>query len=316
MQVQMSFFAALSRMSGAENIETSLEKAISVAHGHNVKVHVAINAFFYLERQYEAAEKIIKEIFNIGADGVILADPVLLLKLSKDLLKGKDVVVGCDATIFNSAGVRFYEKLGATRIVFPRSMTVDEMKDVVELNARIEYEVFIIHDLCFFEDGFCTYCKEASGGLKKEGRGRRNVYFLSASRIPTRGFDGGCRTRFSRQKFSLHNNKQMGEIKPFTFWGKKHIQGCGVCALQAFKDMGITTLKVLDRNLPTEEKVKATAFIKKCQELLDDSQISKYDYIQKCKAIFKETFKVKCNRTDCYNPSVFLNGKSSSYHQD
>lgn len=309
-------FSINQRSTGANFTKLAdLEKAIQAAHQYKTKVHIAVNAFFYLEEQYKVAQTIIKDVLDIGADGIIFADPGLfpdstLLRSrndsnNKDLLKGKDVIAGCDAVIFNSGAVKFYKNLGVTRIVFPRSMIIDEIKDVVAADNSLEYEVFIIHDLCFFEDGFCAYCKEQAGSVKKEGRARRNVYFFTASRLPSRGYGGGCRSSFKRQKILVSNNKQIGKIQPFTFWMKKHIEGCGACAIYDFKKIGITNLKVLDRNLPTEEKIKATAFIKKSLGFLENGNISKMDYIEKCKELFKNTFKIKCNQYDCYCPSVF-----------
>lgn len=277
-----------------------LEKAIAIAHKYRTKVHVTVNAFFYLEEQYEITERIVKDILEIGVDGIILADPVLPLRLNKNLLKDKDIVIGTDAAIFNNAAVKFYKRLGATRIVFPRAMTVTEMEEVVESDRSMEYEVFIIHDLCFFVDGFCTYCKEQSGEIKKEGRGKSKIYFFSASRLPIRGFGGGCRSRFQRQRRSVGSNRPRGKIKPFTFWMKKHIQGCGACAIYDLRNIGITNLKVLDRNLPAEEKVKATRFIGKCLDLLKNNNIAKADYIDKCKDSFKKIFKIRCSQYDCY----------------
>ncbi len=308
-------FSLNQRSTGANFTKLSdLEKAIHTAHQYKARVHITMNAFFYLEEQYKAAQAIIKDVLDMGADGIIFADPGLLPVSSlprsrngsndNELLKNKDVVMGCDTAIFNSASVKFYKNLGATRIVFPRSMTIDEIKDVVEADNSLEYEVFIINDLCFFEDGFCAYCKEQTGSIKKEGRGRRNLYFFTTSRLPLRGYGGGCRTSFKRQKMSVNNNKQIGKIKPFTFWMNKHIEGCGACAIYDFKKIGITNLKVLDRNLPTEEKIKATAFIRKSLGFLEDGNISKTDYMEKCKELFKNTFKIKCNQYDCYYPLI------------
>ncbi|MDD5477759.1 MAG: U32 family peptidase [Candidatus Omnitrophica bacterium] len=292
-------FSLNQRSTGANFTKLAdLEKAIQVAHRYKTKVHIAMNAFFYLAEQYKAAQTIIKDVLDIGADGIIFADPGLLRSCGA----GKDVIAGCDAAIFNSAAVKFYKNLGATRIVFPRSMAIEEIKDVVEADNSLEYEVFIIHDLCFFEDGFCAYCKEQAGSVKKEGRARGNAYFFTVSRLPSRGYGGGCRTSFKRQKISVADNKQIGKIKPFTFWMKKHIEGCGACAIYDFKKIGITNLKVLDRNLPTEDKIKATAFIRKSLIFLENSNISKTDYIEKCKELFKNTFKIKCNHYDCYYP--------------
>ncbi len=310
-------FCLNQRSTGANFIRLlDLEKAITTAHKYKVKVHVAVNAFFYLEQQYSIAERIVKSILDIGADGIILADPILLdtnlcrsrnkFDELKYLLKNKDVVIGTDAVIFNSLAVKFYKRLGATRIVFPRAMTLYEIEKIVSSDRSIEYEVFIIHDLCFFVDGFCTYCKEQAGGMKKEGKGKKGVYFFTTSRLPNRGYGGGCRTSFRRERISLENNKRIGNIRPFSFWNKKHIEGCGACSIYDFKEIGITNLKVLDRNLPTEEKIKATKFIRECLDLLNKNKISKRDYIERCKYLFKKTFKVKCNQYDCYYPSVFL----------
>jgi putative protease len=307
-------FCINQRSTGANFTKLSdLEKAVSIAHRYRTKVHVAVNAFFYLEEQYKMAQRIIKDIWDIGADGIILADAALLLRLNANrgkpnLLKEKDIVIGCDGTIFNSAAARFYKRLGITRVVFPRAMTIGEMKEAIASERSLEYEVFIIHDLCFFVDGFCAYCKEQAGNLKKEGRGRRNAYFFTASRLPRRGLGGGCRTPFRRQRVSLESHRQIGAIKPFSFWMKKHIQGCGACAIYDLKRIGVASIKVLDRNFPLEEKVKATTFIKKSLDLLKDKGISKADYIDRCKGLFKETFKVSCNRYDCYYPSVFITG--------
>lgn len=321
-------FSINQRSTGANFTKLAdLEKAIQIAHQYKTKVHIAVNAFFYLAEQYKIAQTIIKDVLDIGADGIIFADPGLLrlplnqwrarndggLGSNNSLLINKDMLMGCDAVIFNSGAVKFYKNLGATRIVFPRSMTIDEIKEVVEADNSLEYEVFIIHDLCFFEDGFCAYCKEQAGSVKKEGRARRNAYFFTASRLPSRGYGGGCRTSFKRQKMSIGNNKQIGKIKPFRFWMKKHIEGCGACAIYDFKRIGITNLKVLDRNLPTEEKIKATAFIKKSLGFLEGGNISKTDYMEKCKELFKNTFKIKCNQYDCYYPSVFMTGVKRVY---
>ena len=189
-----------------------LEKAISIAHKYKTKVHITMNAFFYLEEQYERAKQIIEDVLDTGADGIIFADPALLLNIDNGLLKAKDVVMGTDAVIFNSSAVKFYKRLGSTRVVLPRAMTINEIKEIIRDDKCMEYEAFIIHDLCFFVDGFCTYCKEGSGEIKREGKERKKISFFSASRIYQRGFSGGCRARFRGQKIFFRNNRQTGPL--------------------------------------------------------------------------------------------------------
>jgi len=285
---------------------SDLEKAVSAAHKLKTKIHVAVNAFFYMEQHYECAVRIIKEALALGVDGIIFADFGLLVNTPRALLKDKDVVIGTDAVIFNRESAKFYKRLGATRLVIPRAVTIKEIESIVRKDAAMEYEVFIIHDLCFFVDGFCTYCKEMSGKPRKEGRGRKNVYFFSSSRQPKRGFNGGCRTHFKRRKILQASGRATGKTEDFTFWTKKHIQGCGACAIYDLKKMGVSSLKVLDRNLPTRGKIQATEFIRKSLDFLENKNISRTEYIEKCKNLFKKTFNKKCNLYDCYYPSVFI----------
>ncbi|MBN1869430.1 MAG: U32 family peptidase [Candidatus Omnitrophica bacterium] len=285
-----------------------LEKAIRIAHQNKAKVHVTVNAFFYLEKQYSAAKNIIRDALGAGADGIIIADFGLLSLMDKNLLKGKDVVAGCDTAVFNHQSTAFYKKFDVTRIVFPRAMTIGEMEDVIKQDGSLEYEAFILHDLCFFVDAFCAYCKESSAGIKQEGKEKKGVSFFAAARVPARGFGGGCRSRFSRQRVYLRGKKKSTPGKAFTFWGSKAALGCGACAIYDLNRIGVTCLKVLDRNLPTEEKVKATAFIKKCLDFLN-GHTSKQHFISRCQALFKKTFKVRCDRYGCYYPSVFRSGE-------
>ena len=281
---------------------SDLEKAIYIAHQYKAKVHIAVNAFFYLEEQYRIAQALIKDVLGLGADGIIFADPVMLSAVDRNLLKDKDIIAGCDTVIFNSSAVNFYKKLGATRIVLPRSMTIGEIEELTAFQPALEYEVFIIHDLCFFEDGLCAFCKEGSGELKKEGRAGDKISFYSAMRMPLRGYGGGCRTIFSRQRVSLLRARYLKAERKFSFWEKRHIEGCGACAIYAFKKIGIASLKVLDRNMPIQERVKATAFIKEASGFLDNGDIPQASYLEKCRVLFKRTFKSNCNYRDCYYP--------------
>ena len=283
-----------------------LETAVKLAHRYSAKVHVAVNAFFYLEEQHQEAFKIIKDVLSIGADGIIFADLGLLQDLDKNLLDGKDIVIGTDAVIFNSLAASFYKRFSATRIVLPREMTLNEMKEVIDKDRSIEYEVFIIHDLCFFIDGFCAYCKEASGTNDKEEWRKKNIYLFSSSRIWKRGFGGGCRSNFRRQLFAVKSNKRIGRVTNYSFLDNRRFDGCGACAIYDFKKMGITSLKVLDRNLPLEEKIQATCFIKKTLEILDQGKVTKEEFIERCRALFKKIFEKKCNLSDCYYPSTFI----------
>lgn len=288
------------------NIE-DLAEAINIAHKFNAKVHVTINAFFSMEKQYTAVIRLIKDILDMKADGFVFADLGLLLKIDKKLLKNKDIVIGTDAVMFNSEAVNFYKSFGATRIVLDRAVTLSEMKEIMDKNKSVEYEVFIINDLCYFVDGLCTFCKVANGQGKKV-KTADGVDFFSTPYVPGRSYNGGCRMLFKRDKISAAGYKVLKGRKPeFSFWDKKHIQGCGACAIYGLKRIGVTSLKILDRALPEEEKVKATKFIKESLGFLDKGDLIKEEFFYECRKLFKRTFKTACSRYDCYYPGIFKN---------
>ncbi|MFA5319582.1 MAG: U32 family peptidase [Candidatus Omnitrophota bacterium] len=286
-----------------ENFRTfaGFERAVLCAHRRKTRVHVALNAFFYLPGQYEAALKIISRVFSLGADGVIISDPVLFSLLNRLDLRGKEIISGTDAVVFNSSAVDFYKSLGVTRIVLPRSLTLKEIEEITSLDKGVEYECFIIHDLCYFEDGLCGYCKEQSGVSIREGKPVKGVDLFVASRLPVKGPRGGCRNVFTKETFYPGGRMRTKKTVNFTFWGNKHIEGCGACAIYDLSRCGVSSLKVLDRSLPIGEKVKATSFIRSCAHLLRVKEgIRREDFNAICRGMFKKTFKVSCGREDCY----------------
>lgn len=294
---------SISQRARANNFPTfsALEKAVSAAHRRKTRVHTALNAFFHLPGQYDAALKIISGVFSLGADGVIISDPVLLSLLGNMDLRGKEIIAGTDAVVFNASAVDFYKRLGATRIVLPRSLTVKEIEEITAVDKGVEYECFIIHDLCFFEDGLCAYCKEQSGVGDLSGKQEKRVDCLLASRLPFNKHRGGCKNVFTRETFFSGRGGKPEKTLNYTFWGRKNIDGCGACAIYDFNRCGVDSLKVLDRTMPLNERVKATRFIRDCLDLLRrDRDIARGEFIGRCRGIFEKTFMVPCGPQDCY----------------
>lgn len=286
-----------------------LRKAVRIAHDHGARVHLTLNAFFYLQEQYRLLEALLEELAASGCDGFIVAEPAVL-EFCRRKAPGKELIVGCDAVVLNSSAVTLFRGLGASRIVLPRDMTLPEMRALLAAAPGIEYEAFIINDLCFFEDGFCAYCKEASGEVTREGRPGGRLRLFSSSRIPGRGFSGGCRTLFRREQVPLLPGNERVRQRRFTFWKKnKTIEGCGACALLDLAAMGMASVKVLDRTMPLRDKLVSTAFIRACRDALGRPGHDRRRHLAFCRRLFARTFKQRCSPRDCYYPSVFSPGR-------
>lgn len=80
---------------------------------------------------------------------------------------------------------------------------------------------------------------------------------------------------------------------------KKHIEGCGACAIYDFKKIGISSLKILDRNLPSEEKVKAAKFIKKSLEFLENKEVLKKEFVNGLERLKRIFYWLNKKRVSC-----------------
>ncbi len=295
---------SLNQRSGAANFQSLKEfsRAAKKAHRLGARIHVAVNAFFFLAEQYQAAETMVSDVRDAGADAVIFADPVLLRRCRSRGLPASAAVIGCDGVVFNSAAAAFYRRLGARRIVFPREMTIEEMRMVIGREPGLEYEAFIINDLCFFVDGFCSFCKDQFNDAGTRLRPVKGLYVFKGMDTTSRGAAGGCRTVFSRQPVS-HAGRPLGRPGRFSFWRKKVIDGCGACAVYALQQAGVSSLKVLDRNLPLGRRVVATRFIAAaCRRAA--AAADRQQFIDGCRGDFRRTFKAACSPYDCYYPDA------------
>lgn len=290
---------------------TDLQYAIQLAHNRNVPVFVTMNGL-YTREQYSLIQKIIKKLKDIKVDGLIIADLGLLLLLQK-LKFFKEIHIGAGGTTFNSRTVGFYKKLGATRIILDRHLTIDEIKDISRKSSFImDLEVFILNTLCPNIDGFCTYYH----GLSVVGKEiapdvnikKTKIKFFNSYDVSYGGH--GCGLRFSTHVFDRFNNKIRRKAVVFTQkYSWKNIKECGVCALYDFSKIKIKILKIVERSAPIESKIKDTEFIKKSLSILNrEKNISRGRFIRIAQRLYCDTYKCnECSGLHCYYPSVFIN---------
>ncbi|MCK5393081.1 MAG: U32 family peptidase, partial [Candidatus Omnitrophica bacterium] len=102
-----------------------LREIVKTAHSYGVPVYFAVNAFF-TEQQYPLIMSHITEAKAAGVDALIVADIGLMLNIKEANLDINIHISNC-GTAFNSETVEFYRDLGASRIVLPRQLMIDEI---------------------------------------------------------------------------------------------------------------------------------------------------------------------------------------------
>lgn len=138
-----------------------MHESIAFAHGHGVKVLIAINTF-PRARDEAIWHRAVSDAEACGADAVILAD-LGLLDYSMRRHPGLRRHLSVQAAAANADIINFYAKaFDVKRVVLPRVLSVPE---IAAINAEIEVEteVFVFGGLCVMAEGRCLLSSYATG---------------------------------------------------------------------------------------------------------------------------------------------------------
>lgn len=139
----------------ASNFEIDdIEEIVKYAHSLNKKVYLVVNviAHNFLAQEFF---NFFKKISHIKIDGFITADPYFI-KTIRDNFPTSEIHVSTQQSISNSKAALFFKKFNATRVVFAREMTLDEIKATTKkIDNKIEVEIFIHGAVCVAFSGRC-----------------------------------------------------------------------------------------------------------------------------------------------------------------
>lgn len=125
------------------------------AHRYFAKVYVALNTLLYDDELIEA-QRIIKNLYNIGADAIIIQDfGILKLDIPPIALHASTQM-----NIRTAGKVRFLQDIGFNRVVLARELSLQEITDISN-NTDVELEAFVHGALCASYSGQC-YISEYS----------------------------------------------------------------------------------------------------------------------------------------------------------
>ena len=158
------------RMS-ADNFDMDeMAEAVAFAHKRLVKVYVTVNTLIKDEEMADAlsyAEK----LWEIGVDALILQD-IGLAYLVRKALPDFPIHLSTQGTVYNLDGVRSAAKLGFSRVVLARELSLDEISSItkgIEDENKVEIEVFCHGALCYCYSGQCQMSRAIGGRSANRG---------------------------------------------------------------------------------------------------------------------------------------------------
>ncbi len=177
-----AFFAAVD--AGADAVYTGLKEFSARAKAKNFNLKEIEKITHYMQqrgkRLYITLNTLVKEnelsqlidtlgaLEEIGVDALIIQD-LAVWKLAKDHFPGLELHASTQMTIHNAAGVKMLERMGFTRGVLAREMTLDEIA-AIRQQTTLELEQFIHGALCFSYSGQCYFSSFLSGKSGNRGR--------------------------------------------------------------------------------------------------------------------------------------------------
>lgn len=145
----------------APNTLHDIEQLVIYAHKFYVRVHVAINTILN-DAELVKAIDLVKNLYNIGVDAIIIQDMGLLKAAIDGKLPPIEIHTStqCDTRTLSKA--KFFDKLGVSRIILARELSIDKISEICE-NTTCDIETFIHGALCVSYSGQC-YLSYANGG--------------------------------------------------------------------------------------------------------------------------------------------------------
>lgn len=170
----------------AENFdEDGLVNAINYAHNLGKKVYVTVNIFANND-DIDALGSYFRYLEQIGADAAIVSD-LGVLAVARENAPDLEIHISTQANTCNYSAAKMWQKLGASRIILAREVSLDGIKRIRdEVGSDLELEAFVHGAMCMSYSGRCLLSNFMTGRGANHGECaqpcRWNYYVMEEKR--------------------------------------------------------------------------------------------------------------------------------------
>ena len=166
-----------------------LRVAVRHVHDQGKKVYVTANIFPH-NRDMRDIEEHMEFLNDVKPDAVIVSDPGVFT-ICRKKAPDTDIHISTQANITNAEAARFWQDMGARRLILARELSIDEIHQIRE-QVSVELETFVHGSICLSYSGRC---------------------YLS-SFLASRSANTGECTNSCRWNYTLMEEKRKGEHLP------------------------------------------------------------------------------------------------------
>ena len=309
---------------------SELEILSEMVKKYKKPVHLTFNSLYYIPQQYPEIARIIRQCMSIGFQSYIIADPALVLYLREQNIPCEIHLSGETGEI-NSQMIKAFQKFNLKRVIFHRKNTFEDMKAVVDKCGNqtpkceknvdksdniLEFEAFVLNEMCQFTGAFCNslHCDEMGYLCRvpyELGRRKtsfmntfRNVLFPLNEMYTSSDYVVGCTKlaghmdKNNNVDDNSHEDESCDPIESGLTDETGYLcgqTGCGLCALYQLKQSGITHLKLVGRGNYTDYMEKDIRNLRTALEILEAAK-NESVYLENMKAVI---FHTGCSQ-NCY----------------
>lgn len=141
--------SAFGARQNACNTLSSFEEVVQYAHQYHVKVYATLNTILY-DNELEQARKLAYDLYNIGADALIIQDTALL---NTDM---PPIALHASTQMHNTDAdkIKHYRQWGISRVILARELSLEQIQHI-KSTCGIDVECFVHGSLCVCYSGQC-----------------------------------------------------------------------------------------------------------------------------------------------------------------
>ncbi|MFX1574801.1 MAG: peptidase U32 family protein [Promethearchaeota archaeon] len=148
----------------SENIALeNLENIVKYCRNQDLKIYLTTNILVY-DNEVQHLRKIIKKAKNEGIDAVIVHD-FAAIQIANEINIPFHISTQCNVS--NSLSARFFENLGAERIILARELSLEKIKEIKRNLTTTKIETFIHGAMCTSISGRCYFSQDICGTEEK-----------------------------------------------------------------------------------------------------------------------------------------------------
>lgn len=146
---------AFSLRVAADNFtKEEMAEGINYAHSLGKKVYITANIIPH-NRDLAQMEEYFKEIYELGADAVLISD-LGAFNICRKAAPDLEIHISTQANNTNYATVQSWHEMGAARVVLAREMTLKEVREIRDnISQKCEIEAFVHGAMCVSYSGRC-----------------------------------------------------------------------------------------------------------------------------------------------------------------